>query len=116
MCFRVSVAVILFGMSIVAVHSQIADASKKNCMPPVPTYSPSPPPYHVKKDLGIATVEVLVNERGRVDEAKLLNSSGNDKFDRDALSTVKQWKFKPSLCDGKASSAHIAVQIHAVVR
>ena len=97
------------------VSAQTADSPKKNCTPPRPTYQPAPPAYHVRKGLGVATLDVLVDAKGLVSDAKILDSSGSDKFDRDALSTVKRWKFKPSLCDGNVAPAHIAVQMQAHV-
>ncbi len=67
------------------------------------------------KTSGIATLDVSVDEKGRVTDARVMNSSGNDKYDRDALGNAKKWKFKPSMYDGKARPAHVAVEIQSRV-
>jgi TonB family protein len=86
--------------------AQTASGSKKNCAPPRVTYSPEPAPAHYpKKDSAVAVLNILVDEKGRVSDSKLVTSSGSDDFDRDALSTVQNWRFKPANCDGKAIPA-----------
>ena len=97
-------------------YPQTAGAAKKSCIPPKPTYQPEPPPYHVKKNPTVATLTVSVNENGHVSDVRVLNSSGNSKYDRDALKTVKQWRFNPSLCDGKASAARVNVVVQSFIR
>jgi TonB family protein len=45
-------------------------------------------------------VEVVVNEKGEVYEAKLL--SGHPWFQQPALNAVVQWKFQPLIVNGGA--------------
>jgi protein TonB len=112
--FTFLVALTLFGIfSCRLTAAQASDASKKNCTHPRPTYQPEPPPYHIKKGLGVVTLEILVDEKGHVAEAKIVDSSGDDKFDHDALASAKKWKFAPSLCEGKPAPARIAIEIEA---
>jgi protein TonB len=92
--------------------AQTANGSKKNCVPPRVIYSPEPAPsYYSKKDSAVAVLNVLVDEKGQVSDTKVVRSSGSDDFDRDALSTVRNWRFKPASCDGKALPAHMNVEI-----
>src|SRR5712671_2967056 len=111
------VVVTLFGLSFCwKVRAQTASAPKQNCEPPRPTYQEDPPPYHIRKNLGIAIFDLLVDEKGKVADVKLSQSSGHDDFDRDATKAVRRWKFKPSTCEGRPTPAHIALQIRATMR
>jgi len=56
-------------------------------------------------------VSILVDEKGRAIDPKVEESSGNDKFDHDALKTVLKWKFESPLCEGQVRPTRIAVEI-----
>lgn len=96
--------------------AQTQDAKKTKCTPPRPTRREHEPAYrHCGKYDCVAVLDVLVDSDGNVSSASVLTSSGNEKYDRDALSAMKGWKFAPSICDGQASPAHIKInmEVHA---
>jgi TonB family protein len=95
----------LFAIS--TVHSQTADGSKK-CAPPRATYNPAPTYFY---DRGVAVVSILVNEKGLVQDPQLVQSSGSKGYDKNAMSTVRKWRFAPPLCDGKPRPVRIDVEL-----
>jgi TonB family protein len=58
-----------------------------------------PPEAKWARISGTVRVEVVVNEKGEVYEAKLL--SGDPWFQQPALNAVVQWKFQPMLVNGE---------------
>ncbi len=114
---RVCVAVSLLGASLPrTTYAQTKSASGKPCVLPMPIYQPEPPPSHYpRKDSAVATLEITIDEKGRVLDPKVITSSGIDEFDHDALVAVQKWRFKPSTCDGKPVVTHIAVQVKSTV-
>jgi TonB family protein len=93
-------------------YSQTSEEARKNCseLPRVTYQVPvSPPPDH--SGSAKAVVNILVDEKGRPREPKVVTSSGSKEFDEDAISTVKQWRFKAAVCDGKAAPVHILVEL-----
>ncbi len=112
-CF--AVALLVSSFSCVAGAQTTMDA-RKNCAPPRATHSPEPSPSHYpRKDSAVAGLNILIDEKGRVLDPKIVEWSGSDAFDRDAMVAVRKWRFKPSTCDGKPISVHIGVQIHSTV-
>jgi protein TonB len=100
----------------VAVLSQTASQPSKKCTPPTPTYNPDPRPSHYpSSNVGSVTIGVLVDESGQVRDPKIVKSSGSSDFDNDAVDTVRKWKFKPSICDGKPTPVHINLKIDSRV-
>lgn len=61
-------------------------------LPPVPPITPDAP--------GANTMELLVDERGTVQEVKL-KSRAERLTDMSLLSAAKTWKFSPALKDGR---------------
>ncbi len=96
--------------------AQTPDVPKKNCTSPIVKHQEEPLPSRFLRSDGLAVLDVLINDKGRVTEANLQNSSGDDEFDGNALDAVKHWTFKPSLCDGKPSSMQIRVQVKVARR
>jgi len=105
------VALGLFGILTCGVMGgQTPDAPKRNCTPPRATHLEDPP--HPRRfGTTLPTLNVSIDENGRVTDASILTSSGDDKFDEGALKAVKKWKFKPSLCDGKPTPVHFKVEM-----
>jgi periplasmic protein TonB len=67
----------------------------------VPLYlkNPSPeyPPAARRRGYeGTVIVEVLVDREGRVEDLRVLKSSGHDMLDRTAMRAVKSWTFEPA--------------------
>jgi len=58
---------------------------------------------------GDVIVDALVDERGRVTEAKAI--SGPPILRQAAINTVRQWKYEPARLDGEPVAAHMQVQI-----
>jgi len=59
---------------------------------------------------GDVVVDLLVDENGKVAEAKVV--SGPGLLREAALESLRQNKYNPATLDGKASSAHITVTVH----
>jgi len=87
---------------------QAQNEPNKPCSHPHATYSPSPTYFY---DKGIAIVSILVDEKGSVHEPRLVQSSGSRGYDKDAMSTIRRWRFDPALCDGKPSPTRIAIEL-----
>jgi TonB family protein len=102
----------LFGIFVFNLSwAQTSDAPKRKCSPPQPIHTEDPPlPRHLKTK-GEASLNVSIDENGRVTDATMVNSSGDGRFDTNALKTIKKWTFKPSLCDGKPSPVNFVVQM-----
>ena len=58
---------------------------------------------------GKLVLRVELDERGRIDDAKVINSSGYERLDTAALAAVKDWQCNPSLRNGQPVRA-IALQ------
>jgi len=65
-----------------------------------PTYPVAP--FH-KRIEGTVEIEFVVDEKGRVRDAKVIKSIPD--LDGAALDCVKKWKFKPATKDGRAVKA-----------
>lgn len=72
--------------------------------------SQTPPTYpaELKKARveGVVTVVFLLNEHGRVEDARVENSS-RPEFERPALEAVRKWRFRPGMKDGQAVRTHV---------
>jgi protein TonB len=67
----------------------------------LPEYSENPPVAYPRRARrrgyeGMVLLEVLVNKKGKVDDLRILSSSGYDILDRSAVKSVKTWSFKPA--------------------
>jgi protein TonB len=67
----------------------------------IPHYKKNPPPVYPRMARrrgyeGTVLMEVLVSRKGRVEMVRLLESSGYDVLDREAVAAVKQWVFEPA--------------------
>ena len=117
MLLRVGLAVALLATNIFCFATgQSSGQPQTKCTPPRPTYSPDPPLGKPRKNLSIASFELLVNENGEVAELKVLRSSGEDEFDKNAIKTLRTWKFEPHTCDGERSAARVVIQIDPRIR
>ncbi len=58
---------------------------------------------------GKLVLRVELDERGRIDDAKVINSSGYERLDAAALTAVKGWQCNPSLRNGQPVRA-VALQ------
>jgi len=58
---------------------------------------------------GKLVLRVELDESGRIDDAKVINSSGYERLDAAALTAVKSWQCNPSLRNGQPVRA-VALQ------
>jgi protein TonB len=58
---------------------------------------------------GDVVVDALVDDRGRVTEAKAL--SGSPLLQQAAINAVRNWKYEPARLDGEAVSTHTQVRV-----
>ena len=69
---------------------------------PIPLYTPNPPYPRIAKKAGIegrVTLEIIVSTDGRVTDVKIIK--GQPPFDGPAVATVKKWRFKPVVWQGR---------------
>ncbi len=72
--------------------------------PPYPITNPMPqyPPAAQRAGIeGSVTVQIVVDEFGKVSDAKIFRSSRNRDLDRAALQGVRTWRYRPAEQDGK---------------
>jgi TonB family protein len=63
---------------------------------------------------GVVTAEITVNEQGVVADARVLNS--NPVLDEAALKAVREWRYDPTLVDGKAVPVKMTVTVNFSLR
>lgn len=72
---------------------------------------PKHPPNLLKQKIsGSVVLLFVVNDKGRVEEARVENSS-RPEFETPALEAVRRWKFKPGQREGGAVSVYVRQQI-----
>ncbi|MDZ7580598.1 MAG: energy transducer TonB [Deltaproteobacteria bacterium] len=84
----------------------VAAVSSQPALPSVleealPDYNQNPPISYPDRARqkgyeGTVVLEVLVNRSGKVDDLRILATSGYDILDRTAVRSVKSWLFKPA--------------------
>ena len=79
-------------------------------VPAVPVSSPSPMMLSGPADQGWVTVELLVDVKGKPQDLQI-SRSGGKRFDEEALSAVRSWRFKPATCNGKAVPSLVDVEV-----
>ncbi len=57
-------------------------------------------------------LKVLINVRGRVDDLRVVASSGHRILDRAALSAVRKWRFEPGTEDGEKKAMWVKIPIN----
>ena len=104
-----------FGTAPAAVSSQPAPPAILEKA--LPEYSKNPPisyPRRARKRgyEGTVVLEVLVDRNGKVDDLRILASSGYGILDRSAVKSVKTWSFKPA----KKGSGTVDMWIQVPIR
>lgn len=59
---------------------------------------------------GTVTLAFVLNETGRVEDARVENSS-RPEFEKPALDAIRRWKFRPGMKDGQAVRTFVRVPI-----
>ena len=70
-----------------------------------------PPASRRQDEEGTVRLRVLVDERGRPQDVRVLKSSGHSRLDEAAVSAVKRWQFKPATQDAHAVQAWTQVAV-----
>lgn len=81
-----------------------------------PRYKVNPPPVYPRLARrrgyeGTVILEVLVNRKGRVEDVRLLKSSGYRILDKSAMDSVKKWLFEPAELGDEKIEAWVRVPI-----
>jgi protein TonB len=91
--------------------------SRRNDAPdtaPEPVEQPDP---HYPEDAaaegvtGTVRLKVVVGMRGRVESVLVVRSSGDDRLDRAAEATVRQWRYQPARRGGRPKTAVDYVEV-----
>ncbi len=98
-----------------------AAVSQKLLIKARPLYQDNPPPTYPRLarrrgQQGTVMLAVLVNREGRVDELKLLTSSGFSLLDRAAAETVKGWRFEAGRSGEKPVDMWVTVPVRFALR
>lgn len=81
---------------------------------PVPVFAPDPPytqqavKAHVE---GTIVVDVVVNAEGKVISAKEVSKALGMGLDESAIHTIRTWKFKPGMLDGKPVPVRTLIEV-----
>ena len=89
------------------------DKSSVDTPPKVIKRSPIVYPELARKQgvSGFVSMNVLINENGRVDDVQILESEPEEVFDLMADSTIRQWQFEPATYNGKKVQVWAAQKI-----
>jgi protein TonB len=82
----------------------------------LPLYRQNEPPLYPLKARrlgyeGIVMLKVLIDEDGRVDDLRVLRSSGHRVLDRAALSAVRKWLFEPGTEGGVKKKMWVKIPV-----
>lgn len=78
---------------------------------PAPTKTVKPSyPSSLKSEgvSGLVAVQIVIDEKGEVIDAKATKSSHPD-FEKPALDAIRKWKFKPAKKDGKEVKVRVTI-------
>ena len=83
-----------------------AGAAQDGALVPLATFPPQFPRKAIQGGIeGWVEVEFTVTERGTVTDVKILKAKPRRIFNAAAKKTIKKWKFRPKMVDGKPVSA-----------
>lgn len=97
---------ILFGCSSITHDTRITSMPTLLTSTELPTI-----PRQVKSSEFYITVKMLVNEKGEIVKAQLLNGLGIAEWDSTALREIKKWKYEPAKVDGTPVSLWLIQKI-----
>jgi periplasmic protein TonB len=60
---------------------------------------------------GVAVLWCVVSAKGKVTGVQVIKALG-DGFDENAMKTVRKWRFKPAMLNGKPVPAKTLVEVH----
>jgi len=81
-----------------------------------PLYRDNPPPKYphramIRNQQGTVILEVVVNDRGRVEEIEVAESSGYSILDGAAQEAVQEWVFEPGRRGGRAVKSRVRLPV-----
>jgi protein TonB len=80
----------------------------------IPNY---PPTSRRLGETGVVTLQIYVNEEGKVVDARVAKSSGFERLDQAAVKHVKRaWRFMPGTKNGKAFATWMTVPVRFVLK
>ncbi|MEX0451662.1 energy transducer TonB [Spiribacter sp. 218] len=77
---------------------------------------PYPPEAYFDQLSGTVLLRVLVNTEGGVAEVQIKQSSGHSILDESALTTVRDWTFRPARDEGVAVAQWVEIPISFELR
>jgi TonB family protein len=94
-------------------------AQKPPCKSPKPTFTPDPLPPASWEGKGLRTaitiLDLLVDRKGKVHDPVVVRSAGDD-VDKQALDSVRRWRFTPATCGTDSIEAKVRVQVTISLR
>jgi protein TonB len=72
-----------------------------------PTY---PPELRKARIDGLVTVAFVLNEEGRVEDARV-ESASRPEFEKPALEAIRKWRFRPGMREGRAVRTYIRIPL-----
>jgi TonB family protein len=79
--------------------------------PPHPVSTPDPRfPLGSRDRSSMVTLRLIVDAKGKPQDVRVTRS-GSKPFDEEAVRTVRNWRFKPSTCNGEPMATQINVEI-----
>lgn len=101
--------------------SSAADGAPEQLTMARPLYRENPPPPYPpaarsRRYQGTVMLEVLVNQGGKAEEIRVLESSGYPLLDRAAVSGVQSWLFEPGRRNGVPIAMWVQVPIRFTLR
>jgi periplasmic protein TonB len=93
-----------------SVRDDVVDVSELEKRPePISQVAPSyPTELRKAKVEGAVTLVFLVSEEGRVEEARVENSS-RPEFEKPALEAIRKWRFRPGTKDGQPVRTYLRI-------
>lgn len=92
---------------------QVAAVAEDAVEPPVPVRTVPPVfPDEMRRQgtSGVVTVSILIDEKGNVQEPKIVKTS-HDAFSQPAIDALAKWKFKPAKQAGEAVAMRVSIPI-----
>jgi len=92
---------------------------KPPCKPPKPTFTPDPLPPASWERKGPKTAmtifDLMVDRKGKVHDPVVIRSGGDD-VDKQALDSVRRWRFIPATCGKEPIEAKARVEVRISLR
>jgi protein TonB len=93
-----------------AVQQDVFDVAELEKRPEAVSQVPPAYPTELRraKIEGVVMLVFLLNEEGKVEEARVENSS-RPEFEKPALDAIRRWRFRPGMKDGQAVKTYVRI-------